>query len=236
MRFTLVLSLVAVLLPVSVSAQTETNRSTEDVVAFIVEADTYAPAFYNGRPEPTPGSRVHVSGFVRDPQSNSYTFLFETPVGNESMTTNAPFSTTSFTMPQLGDVRVKLSVRDGEGRLIGSSERYIAATSPRLSFFPQNLLRGMSQNAIRDSYRLISDEVTIQAVPFFINAPNIDTSYEETWRRDGTEVQERSITAPTRQLTISRRDDVAREQIEYEIYNTQAVTQGIGGTFDILYE
>lgn len=220
----------------SVSAQAGTNASTEDDVAFIIEAETYAPAFYNGRPEPTPGSRVHVTGFVRNPQSNAYTFLFETPAGNDSVTTSAPFSTASFTMPQLDDVRVKMTVRDENGRLIGNSERFVAATTPRLGFFPQNLLRGMSKTAIVDQYRLIGDEVTIQAVPFFINTAGDAASYMEVWRRNGNPVTQQARSEDIRQLTIRGNGRSGTEEVAYEIYNQDAVTQYVTDSFEIQYE
>ncbi len=155
------------------------------VLDIIVEADTYVPPFYRGRALGTAKANLRVTavphnGEVLDPRELTFTWehneaiLFGGPVrGRQSV---------DITMPQYSGGYVKVSVMDDNRETVAEKRVALTAIKPEIYFYEENILRGLSEMAIKNSFALVGDETTVHGEPYYL-AGGVDTdtlAYE--WR------------------------------------------------------
>ncbi len=154
-------------------------------VHLIIEADTYVPAFYRGRPLPGPLSTYRAiaiaqNGTALDPNNLTYTWeannaiLFGGPmVGKQSVDVSVPRFSGGYVKVTV-DQRV--NTRSGSGLTrIGEAAFRIDAVSPELHFYEENLLRGLREIAVTKPIALVGEETTVYAEPYYL-AKNIDSN------------------------------------------------------------
>lgn len=194
-----------------------------DDVYILVEANTYVPSFYQGRPEPTAGNPLDLIAITNiDNQTN---LRYQWKVGLDSFTTNNPRLTT--TAPDLSKVLVSVTVTDGSGRTVARSSEYISISKPVLAFYENNPLRAESQIGIGKTYTLTGDEVDIFAEPYFVGSRENTVT---TWTIDG--VAQNSFD-PFR-LTILRPEDTSKPLlVVLNTYNTTRLSERGKGDFTL---
>jgi hypothetical protein len=152
-----------------------------------VEADTYIPLTYAGRALPSEGSKVRavavvLAGGNTDPASYSYLWkrnggvLFGGAIRGKQII--------ELEMSQYQGDALTVEVFSG-GKLIGGKTISLTPSEPVLRFYEDNPLRGMHHRAIANSYQLLSDEVTVRAVPYFMDTDLTPQTTSIEWSVNG---------------------------------------------------
>lgn len=133
-------------------------------VDIIVEADTYVPAQYNGRAEPSRGSSVRFIAITDKtaPASLHYSWTID------GVTVDRDSNVLSITAPVLRD-QFRVGVRVvASGKLYAERNDTVSLTNPELVLYEDNLLQGPSSIAIGDHFTLVGEDTVIKASPYFI--------------------------------------------------------------------
>ncbi len=204
--------------------QTNTPVDTVNNTAFIlVEADTYTPLLYRGRPEPTannPATLVAITDITN--QSN---LSYQWRIGNQNLITTNPRLTT--TIPDQDRVLVTLNVLDSSNRVLARTTEYINVSDPLIVFYEYNPLRAQSRTAIIDDYTLIGDEATIFAEPYFTGNKS---STVTNWTIGNTEV---STPIPFQITILKPTEDLTAVPVSLSTYNTNRLSERIEAGFNV---
>lgn len=155
-------------------------------VDLIIEADTLKPVFYRGRDELIPGSWVKI---VAVPSSDNFfnapglTYYWEIEGDKQASNSNV----LTITVPNGREMDISVRVKDQNGRLFAESAKTIPVSSPFMVFYEDNPLRGTADVSFGESIGLLSEEVSIRAVPFFMDR-SLSNSLTTNWRVDRSEV------------------------------------------------
>jgi hypothetical protein len=160
-------------------AELETTAPS-GAVDVLIEADTYVPAFYHGRAEPTSGNPIRLVAVPIGAPADTLTYHWS--INGRSLASTGPTATT--TAPLGDNFLLRLVVREN-GRLWAERNERVAISSPQVFFYEKNSLRGRASTAVRDSYNLIGDEAEIVAVPYFTSLNSGSGGLNGTWRMDG---------------------------------------------------
>lgn len=203
-------------------------QATDPAVDIVIEADTIAPTFYDGRREPTPGSTIRIIAVVDGRSTDAYTYRWEI---DGTIYTDDPV--VSLTAPFADPFLVHVDVFDSTGARVTSHSRYISLSEPEIVFYPHSLLRGTAATAIRDTYILTGDEVTIHAVPYFMNRGILAAAdaTDATWRVGGNTVTGEDMLT----LTLRREGGQGTEPVSFKLLNETALLQRAQGSFDIQF-
>lgn len=154
---------------------------SENTVDIIVEGNTYVPYHYAGRREPVSGSEARVTAlFISETIPATYRWR----IGDIYLTSTEP--TVKFNWPKLSrEILVDVTVLDSSGNMLASASEYVQASSPKVLFYENNSLRGVSRQAVANSLNLIGSEVSVRVEPYFFNARTITSEATGTWRVKG---------------------------------------------------
>ena len=220
--FMLVLGLLCV--PLSADAQAFFDGTdTQKPVTLVVESNTYTPYFYNGRAVPIEGSEMRVIAHTASNAAVSYEWM----VNNVRMDEDGPVIT--FVTPLAGTLLIGVTARDGAGGVLGSDQRFIPFAEPEVHFYEHNPLRGISRVTISDQHVFASSESTVRAEPYYMSNPQNTDAHRIRWRVNGSTVEPNSDPFT---LTLQS-DAVGRFRIDFEIINTQILTQVANGSFNV---
>ncbi|OGG41458.1 hypothetical protein A2837_03030 [Candidatus Kaiserbacteria bacterium RIFCSPHIGHO2_01_FULL_46_22] len=204
-------------------ANNQTNTPAVIGLDLVVEAETYTPHFYRGRAEPTAGSIMRLIALPEDPGAVT---RYHWKVGGQTM--NESGQTLRVTAPSgQGEVVVEVSSLDQNGNVIGRTTNYISLSSPSLSFYEVNPLRGISNIMIKDKVTLIGDEVTVRGEPYFINPTSMSTM-NGVWN---TGQLENVPSNDWRTLTILRTDAVSSARVTLGASNLNTLTDNLSSGF-----
>lgn len=174
-------------LPVSVPPNsTSTTGGTVDV---IVEAATYVPTFYNGRPEPTTGNMLRLIAVPNGAPALNFTYHWS--LDGQVLPDTGPVITTQAPMGKNPKLRLVVLTN---GQHWAEKTEIIALSEPEVLFYEVNPLRGLGAVALGEEYTLIGDGAEIRAVPYFTSKEdgvrslrgnwsidNIDTGFRSDW-------------------------------------------------------
>lgn len=211
-----------------------TRVFTPRSVDIVIEADTYAPAFYEGRREPSPGSLVRAIAIMSgtDPETLSYRFEVDGAVlgggaarGRQSV---------QFQVPQFSDgFTIRVDVYDDAGVLVATSQRIVSMSTPRTVFYEDSLLRGTSHNAIRGSHTLVGEEISVRAVPFFMDRNIFSGTYNLAWRANGEDVT--GFADAVDVITLRKNGGEGAFPVEFTLLNGRSPLQQASGGFSIIF-
>lgn len=218
-------------LPITVS-----RTLTPAEVDIVVEGDTIAPYFYEGRRVPGPGTpatlitipHIYASNGTRIDGSNLvYTWSINNTIAAEGVGLDR------FTVPSqnLGEASVRLSIASQSGSLWYETVFSIPRTEPSVAFYPVSPLTGLSRNAVQDSYFEAETEATLRAEPYGI-AEDVFMNAQYSWRVGGADVNNQS-TDP--QLITLRGEGGGATDVGFSIRNLSALSQYATGLFQMVF-
>lgn len=205
-------------------------------IDIIIEAFTTTPAFYDGRPLPTPGAPLRVvavphTGTGADVNALSYRWeldgdaLFGGAVqGKQSAAILAP---------QLGRPYLSVTVFDTSGQKIGKKTVALQTTQPELYFYKENPLRSTNRKAITETLPLTTEEITVRAEPYFVNPDVFGENWEYGWRLNNSEVE--SNNDDPRLVTLRQTGGAGNATLGFKVVNTRSLLQSVQGSFNISF-
>jgi len=206
------------------------------VIDIIIEANTYVPHFFKGRPLPSSESQIRMIAVVHDGSSaadTSYTYtwsengtvLFGGPIKgkNVALTTLSRYGTREFSV----------EVSDASGKFIGREWITARAVQPELHFYEESPLRGLGEKALGNPYVLTGGEATLYGEPYFIHTPTNTESVNFAWKING-EPTASDFGSPNA-VTIRQLGGSGEAQISLRVLTTRQIPQLIDRAFQILF-
>jgi len=211
-----------------VGGESKTSEQTTTTPAnmrmdLVVEAETYTPHFYRGRAEPVAGAIMRL---VALPEDTTAVVKYRWQVGGKTISEDS--QTIRVTAPSgVNEVVVDVSALDKNGNVAGRTTNYVPLSTPSLSFYEVNPLRGVSAIAITSNLTLIGDEVTVHSEPYFINSLSLTNVIGEwnTGQLNNVPNDDWST------MTILRTNDVSSTRVTLQGSNPSTLTETFGGSF-----
>lgn len=138
----------------------------------ILEANTYVPSFYKGRPLLTNGSQVRATAILSLGEIVSAAeYSYKWSVDN-TVLQGGPIRggrTITFTTPVRTVHRLSLEVFDLDGSLVGQKFIQLPITKPEIEFYEYNSLSGLRPLALDGKMPFTESSMTIEAVPYHLD-------------------------------------------------------------------
>lgn len=196
-------------------------------VDIIIESDSYVPAWYEGRAEPSAGAPIRAiavtSGGVEDPS-------FRWEVNGAVLSATGTVAT--FNAPLGQEFRVRVDV-SSNGAVVASSERIVPLSAPTIAFYESSLLRGTLQNAITDEFVLVGEEVSIRAVPYFMARDIFSGAHQTEWRLNGRAIEGDGAVRDV--ITLRNEGGTGTFLVEFAARNARSLTQYAQHAFNITF-
>lgn len=141
-------------------------------IDMIVEADTATPSGYQGRALGSIGAPMRVTAIPHFGGSLTARKLGYTWKLNNKVLFGGTLlgkQTAVFDMPSRIDSLLTVDITDQTGAIIGHKTIRLEPADPEVYFYEDNALRGLSHYAIDKELILLSNETTVQAVPFYMD-------------------------------------------------------------------
>lgn len=205
---------------------TANQRITPRYLDVIIEPLTYTPITYAGRPLPIFGSQVLLTALLHDknglvdPTKYTYTWQVEGDYIDGGPVRGKYKS--FITIPHGLNILVIVEIKDISGLSIARRLFTIPSGAIDTQFYEVNPLFGMSEKAITDNYRIISNSSTIYAVPYNQDLTARPESQNIEWLIDGRRIE--SGPNPY-QITISNLGETST-RIRFKIRNVVELLQG----------
>lgn len=201
----------------------------------IIEPITYAPAGYAGRPMPIYGSRVLLTALLHEKSGlvNHADYTYSWQVGNTYID-GGPVKgkyKTFITIPHGLNILVTLEIRNNQGESVARRLFNIPSVEVDTQFYEVNPLFGMSEKAITDGYRLLSNSSTIYAIPYNLDLYARTETQNIEWKIDGRRVDPGGNPY---QITVSSLGSNSA-RLQFKIRNTLELLQGDDKTVSISF-
>ncbi|MFN3188247.1 MAG: hypothetical protein ACK42D_01745 [Candidatus Paceibacteria bacterium] len=192
----------------------------------IIEPITYAPTHYSGRPLPIFGSRVLLTALLHESTGlvNHAEYTYTWQVGNTYID-GGPVRgkyKTFITIPHGLNILVTVEIRDQRGQSVARRLFSIPSVGIDTQFYEVNPLFGMSQKAITNNYRLLSNSSTIYAIPYNLDLYARPESQNIEWLINGRRVD---LASNPYQITVSNFGGTSA-RLQFKIRNTVDLLQG----------
>jgi hypothetical protein len=206
-------------------------------VDIILEAKTYTPLFYTGRPLPSMESPMRAialvqTGGAQGPESFTYiwslgaTVLNGGPIKGKYML--------DFVMPRYDQKTLSVQVLDQNGTPIGRSAATLEAEEPEILFYEHSALRGLGQKTIASPYPLLGEEATIYGEPYFTHsAVGADTTSFD-WKIDGEDAT--SEPGIPNAISLRRTGDAGSARISLSVTTKDRIPQFVSNTFNLFFK
>jgi len=171
--------------------RTATAKKTFRVsdIAFVWEARSYTPPFYEGRSRLTYGSPVAIvalptiysmDGRLYDPSELHYTWFSDTKQDTSGVGKNSNIMSS---LTPFENLRVILHITDPVGERRMTYDIDIPPRAPGLLLYEDDPLLGiLYRSAIQDTYTLAKEELKVVAEPFFTSVESrLDPDLAYTW-------------------------------------------------------
>ena len=207
---------------------------TPVAVAIILEAQTYTPTFYTGRPLPSMDAPMRAIAVVQtgtpvSPATYSYTWSLDTTVlGGGAIKGKHVLD---FTMPRYDRKSLSVQVYDQNGILVGRSSVTLDAEEPELLFYEQSPLRGLQEKVIASPFPLLGDEVTLYGEPYYLHRVS-DADY--SWTIDGSEATPDTNTPNA--ITLQSLGTTGNANIDLEVVTRAKIPQFVSGGFNLFLQ
>lgn len=197
----------------------------------IVEAQTYVPEFYTGRPLPSVGSQVNVTALLDGNVASNYVYAWRVNGDLLGGASGRGIYTTNFTMPMDSRVVLSLSVFDVAGNLYASKSVLLPNTKPFIKFYEVNTLYGVNPNTY-ESLILSGNNATILAVPYYLDTRVYNQPDIVDWK-----VGKQSVpnSGNPYEITIEKQNDRGQATLSFRVQSTTSLLQGTSGNIDIIY-
>ncbi|RJQ33452.1 hypothetical protein C4568_04705 [Candidatus Parcubacteria bacterium] len=156
----------------TMGTQTVTRVVIPATVDLLVEATSYTPPFFKGRPLASPGTNVRALAIphLGDITSNEITYTWRQNgsviaqgKGRSSITLSAP--------PLFGADTISVEARSADSTYVASASVRLPGIDPNATLYINHPLVGIEYyDAIESGAEISDTEVTFSAVPYFISA------------------------------------------------------------------
>lgn len=168
----------------TLSAGLTLNPISVDV---ILEADSYTPYFYLGKPLPSRGSTVRAIAFVHDGSStNESAYTYKWTLENTVIDGGALKGKRAITFeyPQYVNTGLLLDVYDASGTHVARYNKILVDYVPEILLYEQSPLRGLSRRDIGTNYFATANNANILAEPYYLKTTSL-SSMSYTWKSNG---------------------------------------------------
>lgn len=215
----------------TLSATHEIVPSRVDVV---LEADTLVPRFYQGRALPSTGSTIRAIAIPHtasgaSPQQFTYQWKLDNKVLYNGPVTG--INTAEFKTGISRNQTLRVDVLNNDGVVVAAKTIIIPQTKPRIIFYEENPLRGSNNIALQSPHILTTDETSVRAEPYYMNADIFSVDPLLEWEVDSKTIDNPS-TDP-QYITLRKTGLGGRAKINFHIRNLQELTQGVEDSFVI---
>lgn len=205
-------------------------------VDVILEANTYVPTFYKGRPLPSAESTVRAVALVHDGsgsglESYTYTWSLDAVVLDGGPIRGGYVR--EFTMPRYDNKMLSVQVINSRGEAVGKGSILLEAIDPELHFYEHSPLRGLSQKVIASPYPLLGEETTIYGEPYYLNATLENQYVTFDWKIDGRKTNTDVLTPNA--ISLRRSGDSGEARVETSIVTKSQIPQVLSGGFNLFF-
>lgn len=205
---------------------TTKRNITPHYLDVIIEPITYAPAGYAGRPMPIYGSRVLLTALLHEESGlvNHADYTYSWQVANKYID-GGPVKgkyKTFITIPHGLNILVTLEISNNQGESVARRLFNIPSVEVDTQFYEVNPLFGMSEKAVTDGYRLLSNSSTIYAIPYNLDLYARTETQNIEWKIDGRRVDPGGNPY---QITVSSLGSNSA-RLQFKIRNTSELLQG----------
>ncbi len=214
-----------------------TKTITPGDIDIIIEADTYTPAFYKGRPLPSAESYVRAIAIPHLGAGVSpATLSYEWKLG-ENVLHGGPVKgkqATEFTLPLFDGSVLSVSVYDKAGTLVMKRSTTIQYTEPEVLFYEESPLRGESVRSLGNEFKLIGEETTLRAEPYHLDRTSAQSANRPEWMLSGSPVASQNDDPFT--ITLRKTGGAGSAPIDFILTNTKKLFQNVRGSFMIYFD
>ncbi len=198
----------------------------------IIEGDTSAPYFYQGRRIPGLGTTARISviprlfdikGRLIPSDKISYTWSIE-----NKRVENGGRAVLETLLPGFGSPLVLLTASAPAYNTEIDTAFYITNTNPSLQFYVHNPLTGLSRNAMQESYLRAVDEVSVRAEPYGV-AQNIYQNAQYGWSINGGRVE--NTGRDSQMITLRKQGSGGVSDIAFSLRSLSTLSQYAQGLF-----
>ena len=216
-----------------VSANTTIAPSS---VVLIVEPQTTAPNWYQGRALPSVGSQVRVVAIpqTRDelaPEAYTYTWR----LNNEVISGGAVQGQYQnvLTMPFGRSANLDVIVSNRAGTVVAQRSVVIPNQEPEVYFYELNPLRGMGRLALGDTVPLVGSEMTMRAEVFHMSTGVSESNMLYEWKVNGRTTENPSRDPQT--ITVQNGGGTGSFSVAFAMRSLQNLLQGAERTFNLVF-
>lgn len=213
-----------------------TQTITPTILDLVVEANTYTPNWFIGRPVPSIGSSVRVValpnlGIDSAPQSYNYTWRLNNAVLGGGSITGGNIQT--FTLPLGRNSTLQVDVSNRSGEVIASKSIIIPHVEPQLAFYELNPLRGTQPIALGEQVPLIGAEINITAEPFYMDQTIFAQNPLIEWNINNRVIDNPNLDPQV--ITLQNGGGTGAFDVGFHIRNLAQLLQGAEGEFKITF-
>ncbi|MCA9365283.1 hypothetical protein KC723_00125 [Candidatus Kaiserbacteria bacterium] len=178
------------------------NSVTPIYIDIILEADTYVPYFYQGRPLATNGSQARATALVdygNGVREDSFAFKWILDKLNVLGGGILPGqSNILFEVPmRYGLLEVEVYTEDGQ--FVGEAEISLPRVDSEMHFYERSSLYGLQNKSLNNDVYISNGGITIEGAPYYISTDTLLGNPEIVWNIGYEDVN----TPPTNPLSIS---------------------------------
>ncbi len=219
------------------TTHTVTKNIVPSAVDIVIEGGTVVPHFYRGLPLPSAGSPVR---FIAMPTLYTQTGTL-VPINNliykwslnGGIVQSGVKQVLTTTMPTSGSPTVEVTVETRDGTASHQSAIQATAFDPHMTFYEDDPLHGLAQNALPSDFTLTQDEISLRAVPYFVS-PDIFNNAHYEWTLAGAPIQNPNADPQT--LTLRKTGGAGSSRIEFSIRNLRSLLQSATGAFTVYFK
>ncbi len=210
---------------------------TPVAVAIILEAKTYVPSFYVGRPLPSMESPMRAIAVVHTSETTNpetYTYLWSL---DSTVLNGGPIRgkyALDFIMPRYDRKTLSVQVIDQTGITVGRSAIELVAEEPEILFYEHSALRGLGQKVIVSPYPLLGEETTLYGEPYFINSGVDAQTASFDWKIDGSNAPS-EIDAPNA-ISLRRTGEGGEARISLSVITKSLIPQSVSNSFNLFFK
>lgn len=199
----------------------------------IAEGLTTKPVFYGGRAEPSSGNPMRATALIENQDNAGLSYSWSIDGVPTDVSPIPGKHTLTLQAPEKSSMDIGVTVYAASGSLLGSTLSRISLTTPTVHLYEENLLRGLSRNTLGDDYIMGSGELTVRALPYFMDPLSLSQANLVTWAVNGRPVAS-SLTDPL-SVTIMPGDSGGTSRVEVALRNHSLLTEQLKTMFTLHY-
>lgn len=196
-------------------------------IDIILEADSYVPPFYRGRPVPSYSSTVRATGLITNGSAvSSELYSYRWSIDNNVIGGGAQLGARSvvFEIPIRTEHTLKLDIIDSNGVVVGRKSLRLPIVNPELQFYERSTLYGLSRLALAEQISFPGNSITIEAVPYYLDTEVLLGNTVFEWSLNNSTIKTGN-TDPFL-ITLNRGGDQGTARLEFQVQSKEDFLQG----------